>query len=441
VEPEPGKIDAAAIDRIERLVQKAAELDLYVILDMHQDLWARGEGENEAGRGAPGWTWQGNDQPHIHDPETAKVWSMAYFESPKIQAQFDRFWSNAPGPDGVGLMEHWLSAWRALVERFAGYRNVVGYDLFNEPFWGTRVKEPMERMTAAMLPFLIAGYGWKVLQKPPFELALLGMEKAQSNPILYRLWLKAGEGKFRQLDRELLVPAWDRAARMIREVDRRHIIFSGPTLPANFGARTGIRPVLGADGKPDPLYAYSAHCYDDSPARMVIIAEHILGQAAIYDKPLFLGEWGNLTNGDAIFSADPEPATRVLLERLEGFGASQAYWHYLDAKEHFPWFMEFLQRPYPLEINGWLEQYYFDYASGLFTCTWFEDSPAKATSRFYLPGGIFLDGGEVILDPPESRYELTQINAHSQNRILIVQPMPEGGLRNLIVRRRGENGS
>jgi hypothetical protein len=194
--------------------------------------------------------------------------------------------------------------------------------------------------------------------------------------------------------------------------------------------------VLGADGKPDPLYAYSAHCYDDSPARMAIIADHILAQAGEYDTPLFLGEWGNLTNGDAIFAADPEPATRVLLERLEGFGASQAYWHYLDAKEHFPWFTEFLQRPYPLEINGRLEQYYFDYASGLFTCTWFEDSPRKASSRFYLPADIYPDGGEVMMDPPESMYEVKPTNAHSQNRILIVQPAGEGELRSLIVRRR-----
>ncbi len=44
--------------------------------------------------------------------------------------------------------------------------------------------------------------------------------------------------------------------------------------------------------------------------------------------PIFLGEWGNLTNGDHIFAGDPRAATRVLLAVLEAAGASHAYWHF-----------------------------------------------------------------------------------------------------------------
>jgi endoglycosylceramidase len=389
LEPEPGRINQRALDELAALVARAGELGLYVILDMHQDLWAA-KPEDEVGRGAPPWTWAGNDCPHSHQPDG--VWSMAYFESDKIQSQFDRFWANAPTLDGLGLMDHWLNVWKAVAQCFAGAPHVIGYDLFNEPFWGSRVVEAMQPMTLAMLPWLVAEHGFKVLQKPPFELALLGMQKAQSSPARYGLWLKAGRAAARRLDRELLAPAWDRAAQVIGSVDPQHIIFSSPTLPANFGLEAGIRPVQGA-----LPYVYSAHAYDDDPRRMQQIIGHIIAHARAMPAPLFLGEWGNLTNGDHIFAGDPREATRVMLAALEAAGASHAYWHYLDAREQFDWFDEFLQRPYPARLAGELQACRFDAASGEFTCSWLEDPAIQAPSQFYIPARAYPNGYRVEL--------------------------------------------
>jgi hypothetical protein len=254
-----------------------------------------------------------------------------------------------------------------------------------------------------MLPWLLAEHGLKVRDRPPFELALLGMEKAQGSPSRYGLWLKAGRSAARRLDRELLVPAWDRVAQAIRAVDPHHILFSPPTLPVNFGLESGIRPVQRADGSRDPHYAYSAHTYDDDPRRMQIIIGHIIAHARAVRAPLFLGEWGNLTNGDGIFAADPREATRVMLAALEAAGASRAYWHFLDAREEHEWFDEFLQRPYPALLSGELQHCQFDWQSGVFRCEWQEDPAILAPSVFYIPRRAY-PGGYTI-DLPAARPE------------------------------------
>jgi len=435
IEPKMNQIDNTELERIAALVEKAAELGLYVIIDMHQDLWSA-KPEDDWGRGAPSWTWENNARGHAHDE--SGVWSMAYFESDKIQYQFDRFWNNAPLSDGVGLMDHWLKIWELVATRFADYKNVVGYDLFNEPFWGSRVTEPMESMTIAMLPWLIAEHGFGVVDKPAFELALLGMEKAQSNPKLYNFWLNAGRKKAQKLDQELLVPAWDKAAQTIREADSNHIIFSGPTLPANFGLETGIRPVQDANGNRDAQYAFSAHVYDDDPLRMKTIIGHIAEHAEDYQTPLFLGEWGNLTNGDNIFAGDPLEATRVMLRALDDFGASRSYWHFLDAREQFEWFDEFLQRPYPAVLSGQLQNFNWDFENASFTCEWTDDPSIKAPSLFYLPFNIYQGNFHVSLEQNEGGsggIEYIPTTGDSKNIFVLVKPSGTDAKHKIVITR------
>lgn len=433
IEPEMGQFDLAEIERLAALVDKAAELGLYVVIDMHQDLWAA-KPEDDWGRGAPSWTWEGNDRGHAHDE--SGVWSIAYFESDKIQRQFDRFWANEPLSDGVGLMDHWLKIWEMVASRFADHKNVIGFDLFNEPFWGSRVVEPMEAMTISMLPRLIAEHDFDVVNKPAFELALLGMEKAQSNPKFYKSWLNAGRKKAKKLDEELLVPAWDKAAQAIRRVAPNQVIFSGPTLPANFGLETGIRPVLTEDGERDPQYAFSAHVYDDDPERMVAIIGHITKHAEEYETPLFLGEWGNLTNSDHIFAGDPLETTRVMLKALDDYGASRSYWHYLDAHDQFDWFDELLQRPYPAVIAGKLIQFNWDFASKTFTCEWDADAAISAPSLIYIPFNIYQGNFHVSFEQDgggTGGIEYVPTMEDSQNQFFLVKSSGTNARQKIVI--------
>jgi endoglycosylceramidase len=56
---------------------------------------------------------------------------------PSLQHAFDAFWANSPGPGGVGLATRYASAWGHVARAFRGSSDVLGYDLFNEPWPGT----------------------------------------------------------------------------------------------------------------------------------------------------------------------------------------------------------------------------------------------------------------------------------------------------------------
>jgi len=99
-----------------------------------------------------------------------------------------------------------------------------------------------------------------------------------------------------------------------------------------------------------------------------MIADRLVDHAKELGVPLFVGEWGNLTNNDKIFSQDPVPATRELVSRLEAAGASHSFWYYHNDMDTQPWFVEFLQRPYPRALAGKLVSYSFHADTDAFEC-------------------------------------------------------------------------
>ncbi len=98
LEPEPGKYDEAFLRELDEKISWAAANDLYVIIDMHQDLWGVGV---PGARGAPAWALKSSHLPHLHDPSV--FWGLAYLESPRVQGAFDAFWTNQPDGQGVGI--------------------------------------------------------------------------------------------------------------------------------------------------------------------------------------------------------------------------------------------------------------------------------------------------------------------------------------------------
>ena len=60
---------------------------------------------------------------------------------PALQRTFDNFWANARGPGGVGVQTRYAAAWRHVAARFRAQRGVMGYDLMNEPFPGSGVRD------------------------------------------------------------------------------------------------------------------------------------------------------------------------------------------------------------------------------------------------------------------------------------------------------------
>ena len=171
IEPEKGKIDQEYLDAIRQVVDLAASEGLYVLIDMHQWFWCK--------VGMPRWTCL--EDPKL-DPGQEMRESRHFFESASLRDTLAKRWGLVAG-------------------LFKGYKNVLGYDLFNEPV-----------------------------------------------PITVDAMLS---GKF---DREYLKPFYDEMIREIRKQDTQHVIVLEP----NVASITGqiLMPAFN-----DPLIAFAPHYY------------------------------------------------------------------------------------------------------------------------------------------------------------------------------------
>ena len=118
LEPTRGVIDAGYAARVRRLVRLAGAEGLWVLIDMHQDLWS----ERFGGNGAPDWATLDEGQPFVPTP-----FPYAYLQ-PAVGRSFTSFWSNRDG-----IRTEYVRAYAGLARLLAGEDAVIGYDAMNEP--------------------------------------------------------------------------------------------------------------------------------------------------------------------------------------------------------------------------------------------------------------------------------------------------------------------
>ncbi len=146
----PGIYDEEYLDYIYRVVKKAAEYEINMFIDPHQDVWSRFSG----GDGAPGWTFEaaGMDITQfadtgaaiVHnthgDPFPRMIWGTNYTKL-AAATMFTLFFGGndfAPKtrvdkePIQEYLQRHYINAVKQLAYRLRDLPNVVGYDILNE---------------------------------------------------------------------------------------------------------------------------------------------------------------------------------------------------------------------------------------------------------------------------------------------------------------------
>ncbi len=124
--PEPGVIDTAYLEQVAAVVDRLAENNMWVLLDLHQDVFT----------GMPSWaTLPAAAQLSDEAPEFLKPigWSASYF-SPRSLRQWGDWWSNGRLAGGRGVVDAFGDGVEAVAARFANSPNVIGLDLLNEPF-------------------------------------------------------------------------------------------------------------------------------------------------------------------------------------------------------------------------------------------------------------------------------------------------------------------
>lgn len=408
LEPEPGVYNEEMFRCLDERIRWASENGIYVMLDMHQDLYSV-----KFSDGAPDWATLTDGLPH----QTGAVWSDAYLISPAVQTAFDNFWKNTPASDGVGIQDHYANLWRTIAERYADEPAVIGYDVMNEPFIGSQAQVFFPAMVEAYMGIFAEEIMAAGLQ--PEEVAAMwsypeGRAQILENmrdTAIYSQVVCAVQEMNQLFESTILMDMYTKVASAIREVDQEHIIFVEHSYFSNPGVPSGIERIVYADGSKEEKMAYAAHGYDlvvDTDAytnasneRVEYLFDLCNYTAKRLDMPLLIGEWGAFHGTDSSFVEQ----TRVILKKFEEYKCSQTFWARYGGIEEHAFFNELI-RPYPMAVAGDLDAYSFDPVARQFSCSWTESGQGEHVSEFYLPGLNGADDIDISLSPDDNGYEL-----------------------------------
>jgi endoglycosylceramidase len=246
-QPERGSFDQAYLARVREAVRLAERHGLYTVIDMHQDAWGKaiatkpgeacppGFGPAVGWDGAPAWATITDGQTTCRVQDTREL-------SPAVAQAFTNFYL-----DRDGIQTQLVETWGRIARAFARDTAVAGFDLLNEPH---------------------PGY------------AAVG---GQTAPL----------GRF-----------YARAIDAIRAGEREgggfpHLVVFEPSVVwSGAGADAPVPPGFSADRR----LVFSPHLYNESitldtraGARAATIEEGwdaARETAALYDAPLWSGEWG-----------------------------------------------------------------------------------------------------------------------------------------------------
>lgn len=130
VEPEKGVYNYEYLQKVQQRVEWYTNRGMYVMLDMHQDLYSIRFG----GDGAPDWAIESNGASWEVDIDGP--WWLRNI-SPAVINAWTNFWGYSKYKH---LQDHYIEMWKVVAERFKSNPRVIGYDLMNEPWAGDLVK-------------------------------------------------------------------------------------------------------------------------------------------------------------------------------------------------------------------------------------------------------------------------------------------------------------
>ena len=433
IEPQPGIYNEVYLQAIDQHIQWAADNDIFVVLDMHQDLYSVLYSD-----GAPRWATLHEGMPH----KMGAIWSDAYILSKAVQTSFDNFWANKPASDGIGLQDHYAKMWQHIAKRYANNPAVIGYDLINEPFSGSMALEATSKMLAAYGKMIYETTG-KELSRREIELIWSNVEdrtKALKNLSTAENFSYVVDVLFphnRNFEWHKLQPFYQKVSDAIREVHKSSILFLEHSYLSNMGIRSSIARTTLIDGTPDSLLAYAPHGYDlvtdtESAAeasleRLSFTFNRFQETANRLNMPVWLGEWGAFyRHGQEIV-----PVAQHAISEIENNLYGNAYWNYESKMDKLPYFKHALVRPYPAYTNGELLEYNYNRQTSVLTMVWQEEENNSAPTQIFVP---FLAKEKPMKKIEKSLNATIKPIENSNAGWLVIPPLEGGQKRKLVVR-------
>ncbi len=136
IEPERGVFDENYLAALEERVTWAEAAGIYVIVDMHQDLYGEGF---VGGDGAPKWTC---DSARYAAFTPTTPWFFGSLD-PNVEACVDGLYHDE------SVTSEFVLAWQHVAARLYTHASIIGFDPLNEPGWGTEAINGYEADTLA----------------------------------------------------------------------------------------------------------------------------------------------------------------------------------------------------------------------------------------------------------------------------------------------------
>jgi endoglycosylceramidase len=335
VEPDEGRYDDRYLDLVAERLAWADASGLSVVLDMHEDIYGEGFGFD----GAPRWTCDPARYAAFM-PQTP--WFLNALE-PNVVACIDDFYTH---PD---RQQHFVDAWRHVAERLSRSTAVVGFDVLNEPNWGSYPIDMFE------------------------------------------------------LDR--LAPLYARVVSAVRAAAPGWVAFLEPAATRNIGIGTKLKAFPFQD------VMYAPHMYDasaeggngfDPSHRSLIIddMQSLAGEATALHAGLWIGEYGGMSNKPGI--VEYMTAEYDAIGRVAG---GNMYWSYDESDSYGllapdgtekTTLLSAVVRPYPERIAGDPMSYAFDPATSTFTFIYDPDrSLDRRATEIAVPSSSYPNGYQV----------------------------------------------
>lgn len=421
VEPEPGVYDNEYLSKIKQQMTWAEKNDIYVFLDMHQDLYSSLYAD-----GAPEWATFTDDLPHV----VGQIWSDAYLESPALNRAMDYFWDNAPAADGIGLQDHYAAMWKHAAAYFSDCTNIIGYDMMNEPYPGSSGQE--------VFGTIIAAYAQTVMGTSEVDmeqLSALWFDEEKKQEILvgmadmniYKVLVESAKEPSQKFERDVLSPFFNKTGAAIRSVDGDGFLMLETSYFSNMAIESGLELVQNGEGNVVHHQVYAPHGYDlvvdtehyeiyNGDRVDLIFATHRKVQERL-NVPTLIGEWGAFTNHSATFEL-----TKSLVSIFEKYLWSNTYWCWCDGFKETP-YAKVLKRAYPQITGGMLEEYHYDYDTGILKMEYV--SSGKETLIFH-PRAALLSKDNVVVSGTDScLIELRPYPGSESGIVSVINPQNE----------------
>ena len=332
VEPTRGQYDETYLAAVAERLAWANDAGLSVIVEMHEDIYGEGFGFD----GAPNWTCD----PANYAAFSAKSPWFLNSTDPNVIACVDNFMTSGD------LQAQFAAMWTHVAQELADQPAVIGFDVLNEPNWG-------------------------------------------SYPIF-------------TFERDKLEPLYDRVVPAVREVAPHWVAFLEPGASRNGGIATSLT----APEYPDVMY--SPHSYDTTaesgggfdPSHRQMILDNVADlarEAGDLKAGLWIGEYGGV-------AADPG-IVAYMTAQYDAAGAvagSTMYWSD-DKSDGYslldpngiekPDLVDTVVKPYPERVAGIPTSYAWD--TETFTLVMHGDASITAPTLISVPPRVYPNGYQV----------------------------------------------